>query len=69
MRKSLGALTLAALLSMGSAVYAQTKEMAPPAAQSAASLECSKQAEEKGLHGKKRKTFRKNCMKGMKNKT
>ena len=30
---------------------------------SAASLECSKQADEKGLHGKARKTFRSKCLK------
>jgi hypothetical protein len=30
---------------------------------SAASLACSKQADEKGLHGKERKKFRSDCMK------
>jgi hypothetical protein len=30
---------------------------------SAASLECSKQADEKGLHGRARKTFRSKCLK------
>jgi len=29
---------------------------------SAASLDCSKQADEKGLHGKARKTFRSKCL-------
>ena len=69
MWKSLGAIAVAALLSMGSDVYAQTKEKAPQTARSAASLECSKQADEKGLHGKKRKTFRKKCEKEMKSKS
>jgi len=32
-------------------------------ARSAASLECSKQADAKGLHGKERRKFRKQCMK------
>ena len=69
MCKPLGTIALVALLSMGSsAVYAQTKEKGAQTARSAASLECSKQAEEHGLHGKKRKTFRKKCMKEMKNK-
>lgn len=30
---------------------------------SAESLECSKQADEKGLHGKERKKFRSDCLK------
>jgi hypothetical protein len=33
------------------------------AERSAASFECSKQADEKGLHGKARKTFRSKCLK------
>ncbi len=33
---------------------------------SAASLECSKQSDEKGLHGKARKTFRSKCLKDAK---
>ena len=33
---------------------------------SAASLECSKQADAKGLHGKERKTFRAKCKKDFK---
>ena len=32
-------------------------------ARSAASLECSKEADEKGLHGKERKKFRSECKK------
>jgi psiF repeat len=69
MWKSLGAVAFAALLSTGGAAYAQTKEKTSSAARSAASLECSRQAEEKGFHGKKRKTFRKKCMKEAKDKT
>ncbi len=37
---------------------------APEKPRSAKSIECSKQADAQGLHGKKRKTFRKECMKG-----
>jgi len=33
-------------------------------ARSAKSLECSQQADAKGLHGKARKKFRSDCMKG-----
>lgn len=69
MWKFLAAVTLAALVAIGSAAFAQTKEKTPGKPRSAASLECSKQAEEKGLHGKARKTFRKKCMKEMKAKT
>ncbi len=45
----------------------QTSAMAQkgPSDRSAASLECSKQADAQGVHGKKRKTFRKHCMREM----
>ena len=53
------------------AVYAQTPSTDKPAAavkakpeRSAKSLECSKQADAKGLHGKERKKFRGECKKG-----
>jgi len=36
---------------------------APSKARSAVSLDCSKQADAKGLHGKERKTFRSECKK------
>jgi hypothetical protein len=57
-----------------SAAFAQTtpttpKVKAPEAPRSAESIECSKQADAKGLHGKPRQTFRANCIKGMKKKT
>ena len=35
----------------------------PPAVHSAASMECSKEADAKGLHGKERKKFRSECKK------
>jgi hypothetical protein len=61
-----------ALLSMGSAQAepASTPSTAktPPSAtaktpRSAKSIECSKQAEAKGLHGKERRKFRRQCLK------
>lgn len=38
-------------------------------ARSAASLDCSKQADAKSLHGKERKKFRRDCMKETSEKT
>ena len=60
-----------ALLS-GGAAYAQAPAADKPAAdaakakpvRSAKSLDCSKQADAKGLHGKERKKFRSECKKG-----
>jgi psiF repeat len=48
----------------------KTPKVKPPEApRSAESIECSKQADAKGLHGKPRQTFRANCIKGMKKKS
>jgi len=44
-----------------SAPAASDKKMAKP--RTAASLECSKEADAKGLHGKERKKFRAECKK------
>jgi hypothetical protein len=61
------ATAIASLFLMGSA-FAETPAPATPApaakapvAHSAASLECSKEADAKGLHGKERKKFRSEC--------
>jgi len=66
----------ASLLLFATPVFAQTtaapaakSDTAAPAAKtakprSAESLECSKQADAKGLHGKERKKFRSECKKG-----
>ena len=62
---------LAASLLLASSAFAQTTAPAPAAApaakaekpRSAASLECSKEADAKGLHGKERKKFRADCKK------
>ncbi len=71
------ATAVASLLLMGSA-FAQGTAPAPAAApaakkapvvHSAASLECSKEADAKGLHGKERKKFRSECKLNAKNGT
>ena len=78
MRKMLIATCMSAFC--GSAAIAQTTPTTPPAKttakvkppetpRSAESIECSKQADAKGLHGKPRQTFRANCIKGMKKKS
>jgi hypothetical protein len=62
------ATVFASVLLMGSA-FAQTTAPAAktdtkaPVVHSAASLECSKEADAKGLHGKERKKFRSECKK------
>jgi predicted outer membrane protein len=65
------ATAFAAMLLMSSAAFAQTAAPAPaatpaakaPMVHSAASVECSKEADAKGLHGKDRKKFRSECKK------
>ena len=72
------ATAIASLLLMGSAFAQITAPAAAPAApaaapaakmdkkpvvHTAASLECSKEADAKGLHGKERKKFRSDCKK------
>jgi hypothetical protein len=74
----LAVVALASLLSTGIA-FAQTTapaaktgaaatadKTAPKKERSAESLECSKQADAKGLHGKERKKFRSECIKSAK---
>jgi hypothetical protein len=51
------------------AAKAAPKVTATTKARSAESIECTKQADAKGLHGKVRKTFRAKCMKDLKKKT
>jgi hypothetical protein len=51
----------------GAALAQATKPAEKP--RSAASIECSKQADEKGLHGKARRSFRSKCMKDAKKKS
>jgi len=48
------------------ATFVMGAGVAIAAEKSAASLECSKQADAKGLHGKERKKFREHCKHEMK---
>ena len=66
MWKSIVVISAVAFLITNASAAAQTK--AQPKPRSAASLECSKQADEKGLKGKPRKKFRSKCLKDMKKK-
>ena len=73
----LAAIALASLLAGGTAVAqtaapaaktdtktdTATADKKAPKERSAESLECSKQADAKGLHGKERKKFRSECIK------
>jgi len=58
-------LALAASLLLAGSAFAQTSTPAPSAKsakpRSTASVECSKEADAKGLHGKERKKFRSEC--------
>ena len=77
----LAAVALASLLAGGTALAqtaapaaktetkteaAVTADKKAPKERSAESLECSKQADAKGLHGKERKKFRSECIKSAK---
>jgi len=74
MRKLLLATLIAAVgLSPALAQTTPPAKTTPPATtdtktRTPESLECSKQADAKGLHGKERKTFRAKCIKDMKGK-
>jgi hypothetical protein len=63
MKKFMLLASAAALALSVTAAFAQEKGKVktPPAPRTAISLECSKQADAKGLHGKARKTFRAKC--------
>jgi CelD/BcsL family acetyltransferase involved in cellulose biosynthesis len=69
--RTAAAIAFTSLLLMSSAYAQATAPAAAPAAtekkaekpRSAASLECSKEADAKGLHGKERKKFRADCKK------
>ena len=64
MKYLIPALCLGFALSIGTA-SAETAAPAPTKKErSAKSLECSKQADAKGLHGKERKIFRSKCKRG-----
>jgi hypothetical protein len=61
-------LCMGLLLGVGAA-NADEKRKAEKKPRTAISLECSKQADAKGLHGKERKVFRSACMKEGKKKS
>jgi hypothetical protein len=65
MRTWMTVLSAVALVAFGGTALAQVQQnTAKPAhPRSAGSMECSKQADAKGLHGKARKHFRSKCMK------
>jgi hypothetical protein len=59
--------TLIPLLCFGFLVsigFANVQATAAPIQRSARSIECSKQADAQGLHGKARQAFRRKCKKG-----
>jgi hypothetical protein len=58
--KYVPALFLAVAMSIGAAHAATTK----PVERTEKSIECSKQADAKGLHGKERQKFRSECKRG-----
>jgi hypothetical protein len=62
MRYLISALCVGLALSFSAASAETTKKT--PAPRSAKSIECSKLADAKGLHGKERRVFRAKCKKG-----
>jgi len=64
MRLFTASLGVAVLLVAGGAVLAQQQPKVTKS-RSTGSMECSKQADDKGLHGKARKHFRSKCMKDL----
>lgn len=61
MKHLLSAIIVAAIVAAGAAFPASAKDQKP---RSAKSIECSKQADAKGLHGKARHKFRSECKRG-----
>jgi hypothetical protein len=62
MKQVLAALCMTLLLAGGAVAAEKKKSEAKP--RTAKSIECSKQADAKGLHGKERREFRAKCKKG-----
>lgn len=61
MKHLLSAIIVAAIVAAGAVLPASAKDQKP---RSAKSIECSKQADAKGLHGKARHKFRSECKRG-----
>jgi hypothetical protein len=69
MMKSIRVIVACSLfLPFGAAFAADTPSATTSKPKSQASLECSKEADAKGLHGKERKAFRAKCKKEFKTK-
>jgi len=68
MKNVIALLCMSLLLGAGAA-HAEEKAKAEKKPRTAISIECSKQADAKGLHGKDRKVFRSTCMKEGKKKS
>jgi hypothetical protein len=64
MKKVLATLCMTLLLDGGALAATAEKKATEAKPRTAKSLECSKQADAKGLHGKERKIFREKCKKG-----
>lgn len=58
--------TIIACILLAAAPIGAAQAQGQPQERSAASIECSRQATEKGLHGKARKHFRSKCLKAAK---
>ena len=61
MKHLISAIIVAAIVAAGAVLPASAKDEKP---RSAKSIECSKRADEKGLHGKARHKFRSECKRG-----
>lgn len=61
MKHLLSAFAVAAIVAAGAVLPASAMDQKP---RSAKSIECSKQADAKGLHGKARHKFRSECKRG-----
>ena len=64
--KQMKTLSLLVVITAAATFVAGSAFAAPSAQRSAASIECSNEADSQGLHGKKRKEFRSKCKYGMK---
>ena len=64
--KQMKTLSLLVVITAAATFVAGSAFAAPSAQRSAASIECSNEADAQGLHGKKRKEFRSKCKYGLK---
>ena len=64
MKFLLSAFAVAAIVAGGAVLPAHAIDQKPQKPRSEKSIECSKRADEKGLHGKARHKFRSECKRG-----